>query len=80
MMTYPCRLPTVGLAGTVLTAAKTAMIEIWDLILIIKVAKGLTSNKSNNCDRARHDQGLKTDEVERKETGYSQRIKTIRCE
>jgi hypothetical protein len=36
-------------------AAKMAMIEIWDLMLIIKVAKGVTSNKGNDCDKAKYD-------------------------
>ena len=50
-----------------LAAAKVAMIEIWDLMLIIKGTKEVTSNKSNDCDKAKHDRRLKSDETEKKQ-------------
>lgn len=54
-----------------LAAAKMTIIEIWDLMLIIKGTKGVASSKSNDCDKAKQDRGLKSDETEtdRKETG-----------
>jgi hypothetical protein len=68
-MAYSCRLLTIGPAEMVLAAAKTAMNEIWVLILIIKSTKGLTSKKSNDCDKAKQGRGLKSDEAERNERG-----------
>jgi len=52
-------------------SGKMTMIEIWDLMLIIKGTEGVTSSKSNDCDKAKQDRGLKSDgtETDRKERG-----------
>jgi len=68
-MAYSCHLLTIGPAETVLAAAKMVMIEIYDFMSIIKGAKRVIINQSNDCDKAKHDRGLKSDEMEKRNLG-----------